>query len=60
MGYESRLPKPRQCKECKGHMYVSAEKLADHARLCKRAADIGLILPKGVQDLGKHSKPRWS
>ena len=61
MGYETRLHKPRQCKECQGHMYVTAEKLAEHARLCKRAADVGLILQKGVEALGQpQRKPQWS
>lgn len=45
MGKESWAPKERVCKHCGGVLYCDAERLKGHAALCKRAAEIGIVMP---------------
>ena len=42
---ESNAHKERVCKHCEGHLYVTAAKLVDHAKLCLIAKRSGLIIP---------------
>lgn len=44
MGRESKISKPRKCENCGDITYSDAQELADHAKICKRATDAGLVL----------------
>lgn len=46
MGREAKVLKQRECKVCCSQLlYTNAQGLKDHADLCKRAEEAGLILP---------------
>lgn len=45
MGREARTSKDRTCLVCEREFVMTAAEIKEHARLCKRAAAIGLVLP---------------
>lgn len=50
MGTEARVAKERTCRECNAKIWGTAWQLVVHADMCRRAAEVGLILP-GQQPL---------
>jgi hypothetical protein len=40
--------KGRWCRHCQKIVYSTAQEIKDHAALCKRATQAGLILPEGI------------
>lgn len=48
MGKQARRMKARTCTICRNHFYLDARELAGHAALCKRAHDVGLVIPQGI------------
>jgi hypothetical protein len=48
MGSQANATKIRGCKSCGEEFYIDADGLVEHARICKRAKEIGLVLAKIV------------
>ena len=45
MGREAGVRKIRKCGSCEKEAFGTAKDLQEHASLCERAKEIGLILP---------------
>lgn len=45
MGREAKVVKERLCQHCKGIIYGTALQVAVHGNLCRRAEEVGLVLP---------------
>lgn len=48
MGRESKQAKQRVCKTCEKVTMATAQELTEHAQMCLRAKQSGLVLPGGI------------
>lgn len=48
MAADRKLNKERKCRVCGASVYGTATDVADHARICQRAQDAGIIIPSIV------------
>lgn len=52
MGRESRVVRDRVCRNCRRPMLTTAPQLKNHEWVCRKVAELGLVMPPTVSAPG--------
>lgn len=51
MGREARVLRDRRCRHCKRPILATGKQMQNHAWVCRRVAELGLVMPDAGQRL---------
>lgn len=51
MGREARVLRDRRCRNCKRPIIATGKQMQNHAWVCRRVAELGLVMPSEGQRL---------